>query len=78
MPIAPKFLNLLRALASGECASDLWYFAAVEHYSHAASENARVQLVRVASEAGEWHWPNVPVVLREKACELLNEFSGGE
>lgn len=75
MSAAPQLLSLLQALISGECASELWASAAVEHYPHPASEDARVRLVRAALEAGEWAWPNVPMVLKRKAEVLLSELS---
>lgn len=78
MSAAPHLLSLLRALTSGYCPSELWDAGAIEHYSDQVSEEVRVKLVRVASDAGEWSWPNVPTVLKEKAKDLLNELLAGE
>lgn len=69
-PTSP-LIELLQALASGNCSSELWEHGAVAHYESADAEAVRIQLVRAAIEVGEWLWPSVPPSVAEKAKSLL-------
>lgn len=69
-------IELLQALVSGHCSSELWERAAVAHYESNDAEAARVQLVRASIGAGEWLWPSVPPAVAEKAKSLLLSSTG--
>jgi hypothetical protein len=68
---AQPLVELLQALARGQCNAGLWERGAVAHYASAGAEAARVQLVRAALAFGEWEWPAVPSSISEQAVALL-------
>lgn len=78
MESTSALIELLQALVSGHCSSELWEHGAVAHYESTDAEAARVQLVRASIEAGEWLWPSVPPAVVEKAKALLLTSTGWE
>jgi hypothetical protein len=71
-------IELLQALALGQCNAALWERGAVAHYASTEAEAARVQLVRAALALGEWEWSAVPTAISEQAVTLLASRGFGE
>lgn len=72
-----NLVELLEALARGQCDAELWERGAVAHYKSPAAESARISLVRASIESDAWEWPAVPSSITSAANALLIEAKGG-